>query len=263
MLTHTLRLSPPCRSGSSHRGASAQEVPQETVCLSSAAERSKGPGIGTLLASVSALAITLAPQATQAAEQAFSDIELVLGTHRSSVQNTDPLLDHKWQTPDQTQGNNGGERYHFEAGVMDRVAARHLTADQLPEGAPRLTARGVDPNQSSKVYLEAGKGHMLSEPFKECTQFASDGSCTEAKWDIVQYVNLSCVYKDESTGELMRVLHRSTSTNETKPMDRSVCAGHRLIKENKWSYQPLQTDPAGNTLYLNPLHIIKMEPVQK
>lgn len=258
-----LRFSAPPRRNSAP--AVQREVPGgDQVDLGSAVEPQKGLGLGlALVGAVSLLAS--APQAAQAAEQVarFSDIELVLSTHRQAVKPTDPLLEQKFTTPDTTQGNNGGERYHYVDGAMDYIAARHLTAEQLPPGAPRLTARRVDKNQSSKRYPDGGKGHLLSEPFKECTQFAPDGTCAKAEWNSIQYINLSCLYENEATGELVRVLHRSTMSNGTSAMDRSVCAGHRLVQESKWSIQPHQTDSSGKTLYVNPLHIVEMEVVNQ
>ncbi len=240
-----------------------QEQPSDAVDLGSAVDKVKGPGLGLALAATASL-IASAPQAAHAAEQVaakFSDIEIVLSSHRSVAQQTDPLLEQKILTPDTTQGNEAGERYHFAEGAMDYFAARHLTAEQLPANAPRLTARRVDKNQGSKKYPDGGQVHMLTEPFKECTEFAPDGTCSKAEWNMIQYVNLSCLYENEATGETVRVLHRSTMSNDTNQMDRKVCAGHRLVKESKWSIQPHQTDRSGKTLYVNPLHIVEMEVV--
>lgn len=253
--------SPPARPTRSAPDTS--RLSSDSTSLTSAQDSTGSRDLGKALFAGASLLIA-APEAAHAAEQVaakFSDIELVLSSHRAVAQQTDPLLEQKILTPDTTLGNEGGERYHFPEGAMDYFGARHLTADQLPANAPRLTARRVDKNQTSKRYPDGGKFHMLTEPFKECTQFAPDGTCAKAEWNSIRYVNLSCLYENEATGETVRVLHRSTMHNDTSSMDASVCAGHRLVKESKWSMQPYQTDVSGKTLYVNPLHIVEMEVV--
>lgn len=229
------------------------------------------PSLGKLLTSVSMLALTLAPQVSQAAETVMSqetqaqlqEIDLVLSSTRAADTRVDPRLGEKWKTPDTVQGKDGGKVYHYAKDSMDRATAKSVTADYLPPGAPRLTARGVDPNQTTKQYPDGQKGWSLTEPYKECTANAPDGTCTETRWSGIQYTNLSCVYQDEATGEMVRVMHRSTSNKNTDAMNKSVCAGHRLVKDSNDMWGPVQTNSAGETLYVNPMHIIEMEVLGK
>ena len=258
---HHLRQSPP-RVG---RQKVQQAPPSPSESFSKAAHSEKGMSLGKLLASVSALALTAATQSVEAADALSqqAEIELVLSSTRAADTAVDPLLGQKWQTPDQVQGKEGGQLYHFAKGAMAQVTAKHVTADSLSPDAPRLTARGVDPNQSSKQYPQGQVGWRLTEPFKECTEFSSDGTCLSTRWESITYKNLSCLYKNETTGETVRVLHRSTDNTDTDQMNRSVCAGHRLVKDSNGFWGPVQTDSRGNTLYVNPLNIVQMEVVSQ
>lgn len=239
--------------------------PNPTESFSKASYTEKGISFGKLLASVSALALTAATQSVEAADAISqqAEIELVLSSTRAADTVVDPLLEQKWQTPDQVQGKEGGKLYHYAKGAMAEATAKHVTADSLSPDAPRLTARGVDPNQSSKQYPQGQVGWRLTEPFKECTEFSSDGTCLSTRWESITYKNLSCLYKNETTGETVRVVHRSTNSSDTDQMNRSVCAGHRLVKDSNGFWGPVQTDSRGNTLYVNPLNIVQMEVVSQ
>ncbi len=231
-----------------------------TAGLDSFSPRAK-KGIALVCAAAIGLG-AIAPAAADPPAQPFDDIDIVLMSTRAAARDTDPLLEQKLRTPDETHVQPGGIRYHYQDGAMDVFAKRSVTAEFLAPGAPRLHAGRVDPNQFSKKYPDGNLNHLLSEPFKECTQFAPDGACVKAEWNSIQYRNLSCVYENEATGETVRVLHRSVSDNSTSQMDLGVCAGHRLVKQDKWTVQPMQTDSQGNKLYVNPLHVISMEVVQ-
>ncbi len=262
--------SPPARRDSKPGPVESKPETSHSVDLFQANCSPSKPGLGRLLASASALALSVGSQTAQAAEtvleqQALAEaqeIDLVLSSTRAADTVVDPLLGKKWTTPDTLMGKDGGKKFHFAEGAMERVTAKHVTSEKLPPGAPRLTARGVDPNQSSKRYPEGQLGWRLTEPFKECTSMAGDGTCLETEWNAITYQNLSCLYTNESTGEVVRVLHRSTANNNTSQMDRSVCAGHRLVKDSQGFYGPVQTDESGKTLYVNPLVIVSMETVQ-
>lgn len=242
--------------------------------FSGATHRDQGPSLGRIVAAISSLALTAATQSVEAAEAAIAqtqqhtisqqqEIDLVLSSTRAADKRVDPNLGPKWKTPDTAQGQDGGLLYHFPEGAMDNIAAKHVTGDFLGKGAPRLTARGVDPNQFSKKYPEGQVHWQLTEPYKECTSFSTDGNCLETRWSSISYQNISCLYKNEDTGEMVRVLHRSTNTSDTDSMNRGVCAGHRLVKDANGFYNPVQTDSGGNTLYVNPLNIVQMETVSQ
>ena len=224
-----------------------------------------------LLSSVSALALTALPHGAQAAEAALEqqtqtqlqEIDLVLSSTRAADTRVDPRLGEKWKTPDSVMGLDGGKVYHFPEGAMARVTAKHVTADSLGPGAPKLTAYGVDPRQFSKQYPEGQISWSLTEPYKECTAQSADGTCLETRWESITYQNISCLYKNENTGETVRVLHRSTNSRETSNMDRGVCAGHRLVKDANGFYGPVQTNSRGEKLYVNPLNIVEMEVVSQ
>jgi hypothetical protein len=147
-----------------------------------------------------------------------------------------------------------------------------LTASELPAGARRFTAHGVDTNQSSKRYHDpvtlevdeqhSGKKANVGGTFGECTSLRSDGTtCNTAKQNQISYTPLSCVYRDEADGQLYRVTHKSLEHRYTRPMDRMVCGGHELrYNVQEMAHYPSQTTPGGETLYLNPANIIEVQP---
>lgn len=270
MLINSLRKSPPQRPQRDNP-VQPKAPSTDSVDLSSARHSEKSSRLGKLLASVSALALTALPQAAEAAEAVLeqqtqaqlAEIDLVLSSTRAADTRVDPRLGQKWRTPEAVMGLDGGKVYHFPKGTMASVTAKHLTADSIGAGAPKLTAYGVDPNQGTKQYPEGQVSWTLTEPFKECTAKSSEGTCLETRWESISYKNISCTYRNENTGELVRVLHRSTANSDTSRMDRSVCAGHRLVKDSNGFYGPVQTDARGNKLYVNPLNIVEMEVLQK
>ena len=157
----------------------------------------------------------------------------------------------------------GEMQYNFSSRDVEILSRNSVTADQLAPDAPHLTALGVDSYQGTKTYPEgADSFHMLTGGFKECTDMSSEGQCREVKDNFIGYKHLSCTYKDEATGEKVRVLQRSTVHMRTPEMDKYVCGGHRLEHDAEWNtYSPKQTDKMGNPLYLNPANIVEMTPI--
>lgn len=171
---------------------------------------------------------------------------------------------------------------------LERDTKNTVTAAELQPDQPRFTAQNVDQNQMSKLY------HGRSAPFafvdspeiaqteqiQHCrkdvqTAIGKDG--TEQKQCVggfkqaqVKATTLSCVYRNEGDGKFYRVLQNSKyfeapfHKGGTPMMQQKVCGGHVLTPVNEGGFTtwtPRQTDKDGNTLYLNPAHIIEARPL--
>lgn len=154
--------------------------------------------------------------------------------------------------------------YNYTSAEVEAMTRTSVTADQLKPGEPRLTAQGVDAYQGTKTYPEgADTWHIYSSGFKECTDMDYFGNCQKVDDNFLFYKHVECTYRDEASGEKVRVLQRSPAHMRTKEMDKYVCGGHRLEHDPEWNtYTPKQTDFYGQTLYLNPAHIVEITPVQ-
>lgn len=156
----------------------------------------------------------------------------------------------------------GEHAYHFTSRDVDVLTKTTLTQAELGTSSQRYTPVGVDSGQTSKRYPEGQVLHQMTELFQECTRMDYQGNCQETRANIIQYKHISCLYRDETTGQTVRILQRSPSHVGTSAMNRFVCGGHKL-KAGKWGPEPVQTDYHGNPLYLNPFQIVDVQPVQK
>jgi hypothetical protein len=154
----------------------------------------------------------------------------------------------------------GANAYHLTTRELEAKVSGSLTADQLPPGSPRFTAAKFDPVQASKLYPEGQVAHLMTGGIKECTDTDWAGECQKTRDNLILYKHISCKYRNEETGEKVRILQRSPFHMRTPEMEKSVCGGHRLVKD-EWGYQPVQTDSQGQTLYLNPSYIVKVQVV--
>ncbi|MHB2018771.1 MAG: hypothetical protein ACYCW6_17620 [Candidatus Xenobia bacterium] len=154
-------------------------------------------------------------------------------------------------------------RYDLTTAQVQQQILNTVTADQLAPGAPRYTARGVDPQQSSKQYQSDPMAPIPDgKMFWQCMTLTPDGVCHSGRPNEIRHVLLSCLYRNEVDGKLYRVLQRSTYDMTTPLMQRMVCGGHRLVYDSSsLTYMPVQTDAQGRSLYLNPDHVVHAEPV--
>lgn len=171
---------------------------------------------------------------------------------------------------------------------LEQETKNSVTAAELKPDQPRFTALGVDSTQMSKLY------HGTSAPFAfvDSPELSQKDDIQHCRKDVkvtigpdgkeqkicvggfrnatVKAVNLSCLYRNEKDGQVYRVLQSSKffeapfHKGGTPNMQQKVCGGHVLESANEGGFStwsPKQKDKAGNTLYLNPEHIIKATPV--
>lgn len=171
---------------------------------------------------------------------------------------------------------------------LERETQNSVTAAELKPEQPRFTAQHVDQNQTTKLY------HGRSAPFAfvESPEIAQTEQIQHCRKDIqalpgpagteqkkcvggfktatIRATALSCIYRNEGDGKFYRVLHNSKyfeaplHRGGTPMMQQKVCGGHTLnpVHEGGFTtWKPSQTDKEGNTLYLNPAHIIDVRPL--
>lgn len=155
---------------------------------------------------------------------------------------------------------------------VEAASRNSVTAAELQPGQHRFTAAGVDPNQASKVYhkpdsakKDTSYGTSVNDTpiFLQCLKTdAATGKCQQNRTNQISHVTLSCLYRDEADGQVYRVVHKSMQNFATKEMERMVCGGHRLERQNSDfpDYRPVQVDAQGNGLYLNPNNVIAILP---
>lgn len=162
----------------------------------------------------------------------------------------------------------------FDESYIADLVNRDLT--NVPEGAPRFTALGVDSSQSSKVYFDAdlkpvefGHGSLKSGKFfTRPTRMNGRGAGITD--NITQY-HLSCVYRLTQPATVdgvklepgvYRLISMDPASNVATPsMQRSVCPGHTLVPSGSGisgDYVPRQQTKEGETLHVNPDDIVQI-----